>query len=259
MAANFWLSTHCKHWIFNDREDLKRFNAEDRKVFSDEELIKLRLHYIQFIQNLGRKLKVKQRVIATALVFFKRFYKTESFITFDPRIVAGTGFYLACKVEECVVSAQKMVDHGIRLVDPDYPYSSREILHMEFYMLERLQYDLIVFHPYRPLTIFVADAGLKECLQTAWNLVNDSYCTDVSFLYPPYLIAIACIYMSSVFLEKNVSQWLNNINISYKEIIDITKDILSLYEQQSRIDHEEVVLLIHKLHQCRRWMTMAPS
>ena len=42
-------------------------------------------------------------------------------------------------------------------------------------------------------------------LQAAWNIVNDSYHTDVCLLYPPYLTALAALFMAVVHTEDNAA------------------------------------------------------
>ena len=46
------------------------------------------------------RVKLRQRVISSAVVFFKRFYLNRSFGEFDPRIIAPTMLFVAAKVEE---------------------------------------------------------------------------------------------------------------------------------------------------------------
>ena len=45
------------------------------------------------------------------------------------------------------------------------------------------------------------------CLPLAWRIVNDSMRTDVCLLYPPFLIALACLHMASVILGKDLRAW----------------------------------------------------
>eukprot|EP00128_Syssomonas_multiformis_P013746 Colp12_sorted_trinity150504_noHs@7884 len=52
------------------------------------------------IQAIGQKLKVRQQVIATAIVYFRRFYSKNRFCDIDPLLLAPTAVYLASKVEE---------------------------------------------------------------------------------------------------------------------------------------------------------------
>ena len=45
-------------------------------------------------QALGEQLKLRQQVIATATVFFKRFYAINSLHTIDPLLLAPTAVFL---------------------------------------------------------------------------------------------------------------------------------------------------------------------
>ena len=38
---------------------------------------------------------------------------------------------------------------------PDYPYTVAELLEYEYFLLEELNFDLYIFHPYRPLVTYV--------------------------------------------------------------------------------------------------------
>ncbi len=114
-------------------------------------------------------------------------------------------------------------------------YGVEDIMECEFFVLEFLSFDLIVFHPYRPLVQFLSDINrVNECLPTAWAIVNDSYRTDLCLLYPPYLIAIAAVYMSCTFAEYSVSEWLTKLNVKLNDVLDITKTILELYDDYER-------------------------
>ena len=168
------------------------------------------------IHELGVRLSLRQRVISTAQVLFKRFYLNASFSSFDPRLVAPTLLFVAAKVEECPLNAKLVIAKLNKLDTPvssssgansahlgltmptallmnasaptaaaaaasatwtaaassagavvapsssssavtskppalPYLYSVEDLLEMEFAVLNGLGYDLVVFHPYRPL------------------------------------------------------------------------------------------------------------
>lgn len=48
----------------------------------------------------GLSLKLRHRVVATACVYFRRFYLENSFCEFEPALVGATCLQLASKVEE---------------------------------------------------------------------------------------------------------------------------------------------------------------
>jgi cyclin C len=63
------------------------------------------------MQVLGEQLKLRQQVIATAIVYFKRFYSRNSLKCVDPLLLAPTAIFLASKVEEFgVISNSRLVN-----------------------------------------------------------------------------------------------------------------------------------------------------
>ena len=61
------------------------------------------------ITKLGKKLNFRQRVIATAIVFFRRFYIKNAYCKTDPFIVIAACCYVAGKAEESPVHIKNVV------------------------------------------------------------------------------------------------------------------------------------------------------
>ena len=61
------------------------------------------------IAKLGKKLSLRQRVIATATVFFRRFYLKSSYCETDPFMVITACCYVAAKAEESPVHIKNVV------------------------------------------------------------------------------------------------------------------------------------------------------
>ena len=61
------------------------------------------------ITKLGKKLQFRQRIIATATVFFRRFYLKNSYCETDPFTVIAACCYLAAKAEESPVHIKVIV------------------------------------------------------------------------------------------------------------------------------------------------------
>ena len=70
------------------------------------------------LQELGLRLGLRQRIISTAQVFFKRFYLKASFVQFDPRLVAPTVLFVAAKVEETPINAKNFMARLVKLDTP---------------------------------------------------------------------------------------------------------------------------------------------
>lgn len=62
------------------------------------------------IQKIGHDLKIRMQTIATACVYFRRFYARRSFKDVDPFLLAPTCLTLASKVEESgLVPCNKLI------------------------------------------------------------------------------------------------------------------------------------------------------
>lgn len=118
-------------------------------------LATLGIFFSNLISRMGRKLSLRQLPIATANVLFKRFYLRNSLCESDPFLVAGCCIYVAAKVEETPVHI-KTVTAECRSVCVDvghahFPAEHTKLAEMEFYLLEDVEFNLVVFHPYRAL------------------------------------------------------------------------------------------------------------
>uniref|UniRef100_A0A669B2P2 Cyclin-C n=2 Tax=Oreochromis TaxID=8139 RepID=A0A669B2P2_ORENI len=213
MAGNFWQSSHYLQWVL-DKQDLMKERQKDLKFLTEEEYWKLQIFFLfitnlywynnkdnkMVIQALGEHLKLRQQVIATATVYFKRFYARYSLKSIDPVLMAPTCVFLASKVEEFgVVSNTRLISAATSVLKTrfsfafpkEFPYRMNHILECEFYLLELMDCCLIVYHPYRPLLQYVQDMGQEDMLlPLAWRIVNDTYRTDLCLLYPPFMIAL---------------------------------------------------------------------
>eukprot|EP00180_Rhodochaete_pulchella_P003626 Plantae.Rhodophyta-Rhodochaete_pulchella.ctg6379.p2 GENE.Plantae.Rhodophyta-Rhodochaete_pulchella.ctg6379~~Plantae.Rhodophyta-Rhodochaete_pulchella.ctg6379.p2 ORF type:complete len:292 (-),score=32.07 Plantae.Rhodophyta-Rhodochaete_pulchella.ctg6379:2066-2941(-) len=250
MAANFWNSTHYCNWLQNADALLKEaltMRTRDRDLFSEEQLVRIRVCYAQFIASLAKKANLRQRVAATALVYFKRFYLRNAYKEHDPRLIAPTALYLAAKTEEHTVPAKAIISqvNAMYKADHPYPYTIKDIYDYEFRIIAELECDLIIFHSYRPLTQLCADSAISDCFQTAWAILNDSYRTDICLLYPPYIIAVACIFMAASILERNPLPWLQALGVDVTDVISVVNVISNLYSpltiQQSSPKFLEVI------------------
>ena len=186
MAGNFWQSSHYQEWLLDKQEVALGRQKDMQHLETNENLQKVHIFFANFIQCLGgEQLKLRQQVISTAIVYYRRFYSRNSLGDVDPLLLCPTCVHLASKVEECgvvpvlqlVMKCRHMIRHKYNSIfKQDYPYKSNHILECEFLLLELQDCCLIVFHPYRPLTQYVADLGQQDALlPTAWRIVNDTY------------------------------------------------------------------------------------
>ncbi|KAK7459632.1 RNA polymerase II holoenzyme cyclin-like subunit [Stygiomarasmius scandens] len=124
--------------------------------------------------KLGKKLQLRQRVIATATVFFRRFYLKNSYCETEPFLVIAACCYVAAKAEESPMHIKTVVQEAktvfnreqrifIFFIFPftnwieepynikNFPSDNTKLAEMEFYLVDDLECDLTIFHPYRSL------------------------------------------------------------------------------------------------------------
>ncbi|KAF9040700.1 cyclin-like protein [Panaeolus papilionaceus] len=161
MATDFWASSHYKRWIV-DRSSWNQARAEDYRLVDQPEYIDyLSIYFANAINKLGKKLQFRQRVIATATIFFRRFYLKNSYCDTDPFTVIAACCYVAAKAEESPVHIKLVVTESRTLFGREFFTENYGVQHfssdnsklaeMEFYLVGDLECDLIVFHPYRTL------------------------------------------------------------------------------------------------------------
>ncbi|KIY45061.1 cyclin-like protein [Fistulina hepatica ATCC 64428] len=146
-----------KRWIV-DRATLRQARADDIRYLPEPEYLDyLSIYFANAITKLGRKLQFKQRIIATAIVFFRRFYLKNSYCETDPFLVIAACCYVAAKAEESPAHIKTVVSEARSLFSQEaynckiFPTENSKLAEMEFYLVGDLECDLLVFHPYRTL------------------------------------------------------------------------------------------------------------
>ncbi|XWS47195.1 hypothetical protein CRYUN_Cryun14cG0132200 [Craigia yunnanensis] len=248
MAANFWTSSHFKQLLDPEKVDVVHQQDKDKGI-TLEEFKLIKMYMANYILKLAQYVKVRERVVATAVTYMRRVYTRKSMTEYDPRLVAPTCLYLASKAEESTVQARLLVFYIKKLYsDEKFRYEIKDILEMEMKILEALNYFLVVFHPYRTLSQLLQDAGMNDMSMTqfSWGLVNDTYKMDLILIHPPYLIALACIYIASVYREKDITTWFEELRVDMNVVKNISMEILDFYENKMIAD-ERLSIAFSKL------------
>jgi len=225
------------------------------QILTEEEVKKLRVHLSMFISNLGKHqhVRCRQRVIATATVYLARFFYNNSYKDFHPHLIAATAVYLASKVEESPVQPNKIEKALKDLSRSASKYGVNDIVDGEYFLMEELKFNLIVFHPYRPLQQYLKDAGLQEVVSTVWYLINDSYRLDLCLEYPPHITAIAAILVAGTYHQQQaaVQAWFTqrlNFNDEHRQhVMHVADKLITMYEDHSHLEPEEIQQILDKI------------
>ncbi|OAF67476.1 RNA polymerase II holoenzyme cyclin-like subunit [Intoshia linei] len=226
----------CKNWLY-DEGDLQIERNQNSTY--DTNYDKIIIFYANFIQAIGEYLKIRQQVIATATIYLKRFYIRNSFYTIDPLLLSPTTLFLAVKVEEfglinysrMLLACQSVCKTKFPNVLKSFTYRKNDLFSAEFHLLEKMDFSLIVFNPYRNLVLYVGSITTDtSLLQLAWRLINDMLRTDIPLLYPPHLIALSAIHFAAVIQDIKVGDWFAQLNVDITKIVEITRLINKFHE-----------------------------
>ncbi|GAX79776.1 hypothetical protein CEUSTIGMA_g7216.t1 [Chlamydomonas eustigma] len=277
MAANYWDTKWAR--LTTSKQRILDSQLDDKaRGLTEDQIVQIKCHFSACISDLVKaykqafKVELRQRVTATASIYFRRFYLRNCFCHVDPRLVYVGCVYLASKAEESVLPAKPLVAF-MKKHRLGWNYDIKNLLDIEMVIMEDINFDLVVFSPYQSLTSFLRDCFLGDAVGLrAWSILNDSYRTDVSLIHPPYMVAIACIHLAvahatidqaladqispgsdmrspdlsvsvnvlaspvrSQALVEALSKWTCTLNIDLDQLHVIVADIVFMYERFSNI------------------------
>jgi hypothetical protein len=75
------------------------------------------------------------------------------------------------------------------------------------------------------LLVCIVCSVFSQTIATCRGLVNDTYKMDLILIYPPYMIALACIYIASVLKDKDTTSWFEELRVDMN-IVSFSTDHL---------------------------------
>jgi len=255
MTANYWESSQALKWKLT-QEELEENRKEDLKYISEREYWHLNYYCCNIAYKIGRNLQLRQRIIATALTYFKRFYSKNSFRGSEPLLVLTTCIYVATKIEEYPLHIKNVVDEAKNVVADSrlFKFDCANVAEFEFYLMEEMDFYLIVHHSYRTLIKLMTDLKLPiSSIQQAWWVTNDIYRTDIPLLYPPHIIAITIIFLVSVLIsdankyKDKIKDWFIGLNVEMTEVVELAQEIMNYYELWTDYSDRSIYGILKKL------------
>jgi len=202
-------------WYY-DKKELKNSPSTQSGLTYEEET-RYRREGARFIQELGKSLGLRHDTMATASVYFHRFYMFHSFLEFSRYVTATCTLFLAGKAEETPKKCRDIMKTVKELLNLQQ-FSSfgqdprEEVMTLERVLLQTIKFDLSVDHPYSSLLKYAKclkgdNAKLQKMVQMSWTFVNDSLCTTLCLQWEPEVIAIALMYLAAKLSKFEVKDW----------------------------------------------------
>ncbi|RKO98961.1 hypothetical protein CXG81DRAFT_28246 [Caulochytrium protostelioides] len=177
----------------------------DSDYITAEEQTVLCRYFEIMIGQFRHILKFDVTLQATAVAFFRRFYLFHSVMEYDPKTVVLNCTYLALKVEDKYMALKDFCRNIKNAPDPEV------LLDMETKVIQGLQYELAVHHPYWPLhgffldmqahlqttisipaTLHAASKKLANLYVESKSLLQGLIFSDAIFQYSPAQLALGC-------------------------------------------------------------------
>ena len=182
-------------WLWTE-EQIKNSPSIQRGMTEEQEYQK-RIEGCKVITSVGYALGLKPKpTLATAAIYFHRFYMFHAFQDFQKEIAALGCLFLAGKVEETPKKCKDLCGAAVKAyphLQQRYRNLVEEVMGIERVLLRTLKFDLQVEHPYRFLPEYgnklkqknIDEQEYKNVLQTAWTFVNDSMSTRICLQWEP--------------------------------------------------------------------------
>jgi cyclin H len=212
----FHSSTHKKHWIFSNLEQIDQARGKCIENYGTKcsipasDLVTIDEHkvlckyYEKMLFHLCMKFQpqLPYSVLFTAFMYLKRIYLQTSIMEHSPQEMISVCLYMACKVEEYNISVDKFI---MIYPEAERNRTSEVILSNEMGLMKLLNYHLIVHSPKRALeglfidikTRFQGKEDFDKCREVSNEFLNAVLFSDVVFLYTPSQIALAALFVSS--------------------------------------------------------------
>ncbi|KAI9312418.1 cyclin-like protein [Dichotomocladium elegans] len=164
---------------------------------TEEELALCRFHEKQ-LQSICRHFKFTDSVMATAVIYMKRFFLYNSMMDYLPKDVLLTCLFLATKSESERISIDQF-QKNLELA------STERILALEFIVSQGLRFEYMLHHPYRPAYGLFLDLQtstsidikhLKAAYNKAQSVISTMLLTDLPLIYQPSQLAAAAFMVA---------------------------------------------------------------
>ncbi|POS82502.1 hypothetical protein EPUL_004237 [Erysiphe pulchra] len=254
---------------------------QDVEYLTVEEELKLLAFYCRQTLQLGDHLNLPSDVKATAIQFLKRFYITNSLMTYHPTDILKTALFFATKTENFYFQLTKFADAIGKT-------KAEDVLASEFLLTQGLRFTFDVRHPYRALEGAImelhaiskktipllpgkteiiagrpknAERRVKDAHGRAREyLKSSSLLTDAYFHFTPSQIMMAAL----VNADRDLAMWYLERKLSDTEPEDFKRKILSTIDACANMlkivdprsepltdERKELQGLAKKLKKCR--------
>ncbi|XP_030593025.1 cyclin-H isoform X3 [Archocentrus centrarchus] len=217
----FHNSSQKKYWIFKSEDEIEQMRFKANQKFRNKALESgkkpgvsesmflerheedvLFRHYERRLLDFCNAFKpaMPKSVVGTGLMYFRRFYLSNSIMEYHPRIIITQ--FVGNLVQESPAGQERVLE---------------QILEYELLLIQQLNFHLVVHNPYRPMEGLLIDLKTRyptlenpESLRkSADDFLTQAAMTDAGLLFSPSQIALTAILNSASRAGLNMESYLN--------------------------------------------------
>ena len=64
-------------------------------------------------------------------------------------------------------------------------------------------------------------------------VINDSYKTECSLIYPPYIVALGCLHVACVLTQKDITHWWERLSCNLNQVSHLMEDCPGYLQEQA--------------------------
>lgn len=162
-----------------------------------------------------------KRVKATAVLYFRRFFSKNSVMEWNVTNILIACIFAASKTEEFHINIEDLTRIITNLSGN---IKQDDILSSELVLMDGLNFDLRVLHPYRIMIAYIhniwSTSNIKEELLLSCNNTIDDilFNTNAALVYTPGIIAlgsILAVLKKNENLQENIEIFINHIKLNF--------------------------------------------
>lgn len=184
---------------------------------------------------MASELNINNKIAALSLTYYQKFILNYSKYKIDRFICAASSLYIAIKVNEIlnigldnfiVVYFKKMSHFRVfnkEMSDEIKLDLKQKFCFIENEILQNIGFDFDIILPYDYLE------EINHEFENEIRIYSNSFCNDFYYLnvclyFHPLEIALACIYLSHIFLNKEFNlKWLEKFSIKNENVFNLIK------------------------------------
>lgn len=231
LLDSFFLIVLFRRWLAPPQQLEKCHSLDRQKGLTPDDIARIKQFMGEVLALLGREMHYKQRCVATASVYFRRFYLQENFCDHCPWLIAPTCLLIASAAENIPIGAKYLFECVKRHYE-DYIYGLKDVFDAQLLVLEVLGSELMVFSPRMLLDAVLDNEQVQPLAEDVLSALNDMYKTDLCIMHPPDMLAIAAIVVAAAAKQHDVLQFLSTLDVDMNHIYEISSGLVSHYEQK---------------------------